>query len=477
MNTIKVTNIAELKNRKGNTDTTVEVLGYYTSGDQGGGTFYWNNTSTATDNGGTIISVTGITTGRWMRNYNNEISVKWFGAKGDGITDDTSAFISFLTIVSGKSGFIPNPSIGYLISSSLTIAQNTRIFGENKFTTRLFPNSNFTFINLKNGAVLENLFIDGNQQTGIGISMTGVDGSQRIDNCKIANWQNTCIYFDATAGSYFSSSCCLVYRTTAPNVAATFGSGLYAVVIQNVVNLSAVPRRFYGFESGGTPSFSFGGANDATITNSWLGDLLYSVNTAGCLISNSRIGTTQPFTIFGGQNSIVGCDVFPIITLGTGAGGCSIVGCALNSGAPIDNSNNATNLLSHFDTSYTPIITSTGTTPVLGNGSIIGQYNRQGNIVTVYCQLTIGSTTTLGTGILRISLPANTPVVNVQAQVCGNIRASHDGILYFGSVLVPGSAAGQYAEFQRDTVNGFTFNTPVIWSTGDIFYIQFSYRI
>lgn len=90
MNTIKVKNIAELKLRKGTPECTVEVLGYYTEGDGGGGEFFWDNTSTIIDNGGTIIQVTNVLTGRWKRIYNNKVHVKWFGAKGDGITNDTT---------------------------------------------------------------------------------------------------------------------------------------------------------------------------------------------------------------------------------------------------------------------------------------------------------------------------------------------------------------------------------------------------
>lgn len=90
MNTIKIKNIAELKLRKGTLESTVEVLGYYTEGDGGGGTFYWDNISTTADNGGTIIQVTNVLTGRWKRIYNNKVHVKWFGAKGDGITNDTT---------------------------------------------------------------------------------------------------------------------------------------------------------------------------------------------------------------------------------------------------------------------------------------------------------------------------------------------------------------------------------------------------
>lgn len=68
----KVDTIAALRSM---TDTfdTINVLGYYDKGDGGGGLFYWDETSTEADNGGTIIQATGVTTGRWKK-INNSIS-------------------------------------------------------------------------------------------------------------------------------------------------------------------------------------------------------------------------------------------------------------------------------------------------------------------------------------------------------------------------------------------------------------------
>jgi hypothetical protein len=51
-----------------------------------GGTFIWSSTGTA--NGGTVFAGA---TGFWTRQYSGAVNLKWFGAVGDGVTDDTVA--------------------------------------------------------------------------------------------------------------------------------------------------------------------------------------------------------------------------------------------------------------------------------------------------------------------------------------------------------------------------------------------------
>ena len=58
---------------------------------QDGITYYWDSTSVESENVLTIIKATGITTGRWKALIQAPgLSVKFFGAVGDGVTDDTN---------------------------------------------------------------------------------------------------------------------------------------------------------------------------------------------------------------------------------------------------------------------------------------------------------------------------------------------------------------------------------------------------
>src|ERR1041385_651215 len=53
----------------------VELLGYYTRGDGGGGQFYWDATSTDDADGGSIIQATGVSTGRFIRLFDDPYSI------------------------------------------------------------------------------------------------------------------------------------------------------------------------------------------------------------------------------------------------------------------------------------------------------------------------------------------------------------------------------------------------------------------
>lgn len=66
---------------------------------------------------------------------------------------------------------------------------------------------------------------------------------------------------------------------------------------------------------------------------------------------------------------------------------------------------------------YTPTWTNSGSAPTLGNGSIVGGYRRAGTTLHLRGQLSIGSTTTVGTGDIRMSLPSGMTAVAAQYQV------------------------------------------------------------
>lgn len=98
------------------------VLGYYTAADGGEGPFsYVSSDTTSADNGGTII--VDASNRRWYRETGGAPwSVKWFGAKGDGTTDDAAAIQATITAV-GFGGRVDVPPVAssYIIKASINV--------------------------------------------------------------------------------------------------------------------------------------------------------------------------------------------------------------------------------------------------------------------------------------------------------------------------------------------------------------------
>jgi len=93
--------IANLRLLTDATITQVIAAGYYTTGDMPVSVYNYDPTdTTSTDNGGTII--VGGDGRRWKMQNNGVVSLRQFGAKGDGVTDDYNAINNALLALNNK---------------------------------------------------------------------------------------------------------------------------------------------------------------------------------------------------------------------------------------------------------------------------------------------------------------------------------------------------------------------------------------
>lgn len=100
------------------------VEGYSSVGDGGGGSFYTVTGAapgTYIDNDGTIIVPSGGNgSAAFLRVIDGPYNVKWFGAKGDNVTNDSPAFIATHAALPATGGSIYVPdSTGYVLNSSV----------------------------------------------------------------------------------------------------------------------------------------------------------------------------------------------------------------------------------------------------------------------------------------------------------------------------------------------------------------------
>lgn len=93
------------------------VAGYHREDDGGGGAFVWQPEAVDSEDGGLILGRGADRAGRWFRLHDGPISVRMFGARGDGKSDDTAAIQAAIDAAAGAEVRIPAGT--WLITRSL----------------------------------------------------------------------------------------------------------------------------------------------------------------------------------------------------------------------------------------------------------------------------------------------------------------------------------------------------------------------
>jgi hypothetical protein len=122
------------------------VLGYYAIGDCDLPVYRWNATSTATDNGGTIIKPSGITAanpGRWIAITYGSYQAEWFGCRGDnGLTDNAAQFQQAINAcITAEIGTLEFGAgkFYYTVSPSIPTGAQLSIAGQGSNRTLFYP--------------------------------------------------------------------------------------------------------------------------------------------------------------------------------------------------------------------------------------------------------------------------------------------------------------------------------------------------
>lgn len=338
--------------------------------------------------------------------------------------------------------------------------------GAGRNRTRIYKSSDGDHVSFFANAGLQDIsfYGDGGNYTGRGLVIAAGEGQQNCENVNIGDYDGYCIDFtDTTAGSQSFWSKMKIYRHGGV-------SADYAVHVEDAAELAAYPRHFSIIESEGTKFITLGGCNGLFVDNSYIGEVEYSTNSRGAKFVACRYGSnSSAVTMRGYNHTIAGCNVSPVITLASGVGECAITGNSYNNAIPIvDNSGNGgRNIIDTVAYAFTPSLTTGGTAPTLGNGTLTAVVTRHGACISVTYNLLIGSTTNLGTGEIRFSLPT-TPVATGSGVVqhvgqCVCYDSSGNTRTYGHVAVTPGVA---YATFA--TASDVVFaNGPFTWATGD----------
>lgn len=123
---------------------------------------------------------------------------------------------------------------------------------------------------------------------------------------------------------------------------------------------------------------------------------------------------------------------------------------------------------------YTPIWTSSGTNPVIGNGTITGAYRWTGQTVNFWAQIVMGSTTTFGTGSWFITAPI----------APANYRWLFSGVSRDASASASYSLGAEYdttlplrlRNIGVSPVTGVSSTSPFTWANTDTLFISGTYE-
>ena len=198
-----------------------------------------------------------------------------------------------------------------------------------------------------------------------------------------------------------------------------------------------------------------------------------------CASQQISIGPTGP-TGSAGSASNTGATGFTGNTGPTGptgpTGQTGPAGTATNTGATGPSASDALAW-----TTYSPSWTAGVTNPVIGNGTITGRYKAIGKTVFVSVNISMGSTTTYGTGTWRISLP-----VDAYASYSASLptlfydSSTGGGVFYQGtsSTEFNGNTSYVSAVWDKGTTYGAAvdFATPFSWGSSKKLIINGSYE-
>ena len=233
------------------------VLGYATAGDGGEGPFVVG--SSGTPNGGTLIEDAS---GRfWHRlTLGQPYSVKWFGAKGDGATNDLAAIQATITaaIANGTSVYMPGNTPGYLVSTPINL---TNLAGSLTITGDgiIAPAFNQALSAPARGSII----LGG---TGTGNCMLDMSGSNNVVLRDI-NFCAIGVTNPSTIGVISGTS------TTAATIASPGGAG---ISLQNVAFYMQNANASIGFAA-------VGGSGPYNLDNVW------SLAVTACYLSNNNV--------------------------------------------------------------------------------------------------------------------------------------------------------------------------------------------
>ena len=401
------------------------------------------------------------------------ISVLDFGTP-TGTNDDALVTAAF-TAAAGKRLYFP---AGTYAVSALTWPANTLFEGDGP-TSIIKKRANGDIGTLGALSTVDGLYFDLQGATYTGRCFTIDTGGinltswRRWQNCTFADSYSYALEFTAVQAGYLSSADNCFFTMSGPTPYAT------PAIKLPTANETSGNRHFMNCNSGGFILIDFAGGENTNLVGCLMAPPIYSSTTQKAVISGGRMvnrSDLSAWTIDGSETIIVGNSIAQqLVTFSATLDEAFIDGnswadTTFTDNAPGDASDNKIYLPSF---AYTPVWTGSVSNPAIGNGQLFGSYSRRGEDCRARLTLSVGATTTFGSGYFKFTLPY-TPadVVTGTAVLFDNST----GIAHSLPVFVPTGGANS-AILVVSGVGFCTATSPVTLATSDVIYMDLDYRI
>lgn len=443
----------------------IRTEGHTAAGD-GGGALYKKAASEPSHDGKFSISAGGTVWYELAEVAPNE--VMFGGVTTASNATRTAAIQSLLTycaVTPLKKAHIVN---SHTITSKITIPANVDIEGNAAFGRSLTKGFSGDMFDVNGGSQIYNLGLAGAGATYTGRGFHVIDGNDQIfHRVRAEDFAGACIEYDNGEGIRSKVKDCFLQRTTITDPA----------IVYPATDASSTGRRIESVDTGGGTLANLGGVDNIGIFDCDCTNIVFTSSTKKAKVVGNRIANGAiPVTVdvLGTDHSFVGNIFSGAVTIG----GTTIRFDDSNivaAGSLSDTSGGATNFIDIPVQSYTPTWKGDSSDPSLGDGTISGNWARKGKKITQSVYLTMGSTTTYGTGNWYFQLVFGTAVKN---RVTNQVIGFDNGTAFrVGAAVISSTSSPKIYMISNDGTNNWAPSRPHTWASGDYLYFTIEYEL
>lgn len=375
----------------------------------------------------------------------------------------------------------------HLITDTLVMPDTLAFYSDYGISgfTQIYKAFNGDMVTMGNGVRGRGLSLNGFRNSGSGFTGRGIvinagDNDQVLTDFIISDMESYCIDFvgDGAGNNsrwergYVQRDDITLYPIRQPESEAGT-NGL---------------RVFDKVRTGGGAFLEYRGGNMTKISGCTIAQTDGILTTAGSdvttrskrmMLTHSRVAGNMTF--YGQEHIFHDSQCGGTVTLGADAFDCHIHDLGIRTGVAattevIDNSGKGTNSITIRSLPFTPVWKGTVSDPVIEDGTMVGMMSRIGRTLKLSVTITMGASTTYGSGSMYIELPYSTVVANNYSAGTMILRDANVPTTYQGYCAIEPAARGIFL-FQGVPVLPVSATAPFTFAVGDTIKLEIEVTI